>query len=261
MLSQTTRETDAKLASDAHNHGVKTARSRKARVLLVEDEEDLVSSLSYSLHAAGYQVSSALDGTTALRLATEQSPDIVLLDLMLPDISGLDVCRRIRASSQSHQPIVIMVTARGEEVDRVVGFEVGADDYLVKPFSVREVLLRVQAVLRRASSSGEADTGEPVIFGRLRIDYTAHRTWVDDQEVSLTALEMRLLWTLYQRRGRVQSRGTLLDDVWDADPENNTRTVDTHVKRLREKLGAAGDYVETVRGVGYRFAAEPGAGS
>jgi two-component system phosphate regulon response regulator PhoB len=164
----------------------------------------------------------------------------------------------MKADARVRHVAVIMLTAKGGEIDRIVGLELGADDYVSKPFSVRELLLRVQAVLRRAPTGGEAESTEPVAFGRLRIDYAAHRAWVDDCEVALTALEMRLLWTLYQRRGRVQSRGTLLDDVWEADPENNTRTVDTHVKRLREKLGAAGDYVETVRGVGYRFAAQPG---
>jgi two-component system phosphate regulon response regulator PhoB len=164
----------------------------------------------------------------------------------------------MKADAELRHVAVIMLTAKGSEIDRIVGLELGADDYVTKPFSVREVLLRVQAVLRRSPAGGDPGSVEPVVFGRLRIDHTAHRAWVDDREVALTALEMRLLWTLYQRRGRVQSRGTLLDDVWDADPENNTRTVDTHVKRLREKLGGAGDYVETVRGVGYRFAAQPG---
>ena len=176
-----------------------------------------------------------------------------------PTPLALTCVRAIKADTRLHQVPVIMLTAKGSEIDRIVGLELGADDYVTKPFSVREVLLRVQAVLRRAPHDDSAPV-ESVTFGCLRIDHTAHRVWVADQEVVLTALEMRLLWTLYRRRGRVQSRGSLLDDVWDADPENNTRTVDTHVKRLREKLGAASDYIETVRGVGYRFAAEPGAG-
>jgi two-component system phosphate regulon response regulator PhoB len=150
-----------------------------------------------------------------------------------------------------------MLTARGEEVDRVVGFELGADDYVVKPFSVRELLLRIEAVLRRASTPASEDVS-PIEFGRLRVDRGAHRVWVDGEEVVLTALEMRLLVTLYDRRNRVQSRATLLDDVWGIQADITTRTVDTHVKRLREKLGAAGDYIETVRGVGYRFTEKPG---
>jgi two-component system phosphate regulon response regulator PhoB len=223
-----------------------------ARILVIEDEADIRQVLEYNLRQAGHDVTGVERGNAGLALARERPPDLVLLDLMLP---------AMKADARLRHVAVIMLTAKGSEIDRIVGLELGADDYVTKPFSVREVLLRVQAVLRRSPAAGEPESSEPVVFGRLRIDHTAHRTWVDDQEVSLTALEMRLLWTLYQRRGRVQSRGTLLDDVWDADPENNTRTVDTHVKRLREKLGAAGDYVETVRGVGYRFAAEPGVGT
>jgi two-component system phosphate regulon response regulator PhoB len=229
--------------------------SGMASILVIEDEADIRQVLEYNLRQAGHDVTGVERGTAGLALARERPPDLVLLDLMLPDMAGLDVCRALKADARLRHVAVIMLTAKGSEIDRIVGLELGADDYVTKPFSVREVMLRVQAVLRRAPAD-PAPVGA-VTFGRLRVDYTAHRAWVDDQEVALTALEMRLLWTLYQRRGRVQSRGTLLDDVWDADPENNTRTVDTHVKRLREKLGAAGDYVETVRGVGYRFAAEP----
>jgi two-component system phosphate regulon response regulator PhoB len=231
------------------------------RILVIEDEADIRQVLEYNLRQAGHDVAAVERGNAGLALARERPPDLVVLDLMLPDIAGLDVCRAMKADARLRHVAVIMLTAKGSEIDRIVGLELGADDYVTKPFSVRELLLRVQAVLRRAPTGSEPELAEPVVFGRLRIDYTGHRAWVDDKEVALTALEMRLLWTLYQRRGRVQSRGTLLDDVWDADPENNTRTVDTHVKRLREKLGAAGDYVETVRGVGYRFAAEPGDGS
>jgi two-component system phosphate regulon response regulator PhoB len=229
-----------------------------ARILVIEDEADIRQVLEYNLRQAGHDVTGVERGNAGLAIARERPPELVVLDLMLPDISGLDVCRAMKADARLRHVAVIMLTAKGGEIDRIVGLELGADDYVSKPFSVRELLLRVQAVLRRAPTGGEAESTEPVAFGRLRIDYAAHRAWVDDCEVALTALEMRLLWTLYQRRGRVQSRGTLLDDVWEADPENNTRTVDTHVKRLREKLGAAGDYVETVRGVGYRFAAQPG---
>ena len=227
-----------------------------ARILVIEDETDIRQVLEYNLRQAGHEVTGVERGSAGLALARERPPELVMLDLMLPDMSGLDVCRAMKADACLRHVAVIMLTAKGGEIDRIVGLELGADDYVTKPFSVRELLLRVQAVLRRAPS-GEPASVEPVVFGRLRIDYTAHRAWVDEHEVTLTALEMRLLWTLYQRRGRVQSRGTLLDDVWDADPENNTRTVDTHVKRLREKLGTAGEYVETVRGVGYRLAAEP----
>lgn len=225
-----------------------------AHILVVEDEADIAQILSYNLEQAGHQVSVATGGQAGLAMTLAEPPDLVLLDLMLPDISGLDVCRTLKSDPARKDIPVIMLTARSEEIDRVVGFELGADDYVVKPFSVRELGLRIQAVLRRSQrpGAGQDDSAE-LTFGRLRVDRTAHRAWVDGQEVALTPLEMKLLWTLYERRGRVQSRGMLLDDVWESSPENNTRTVDTHIKRLREKLGAAGSYVETVRGIGYRF--------
>lgn len=249
-----------------------TTRRRKSRVLLVEDEVDLASSLSYSLEAAGYQVQSALDGTTALRLAASDPPDIILLDLMLPDISGLEVCRRIRAGGQTPQPIVIMVTARGEEVDRVVGFEVGADDYLVKPFSVRELLLRMEARRRAQSAPNEpAPAVEPpspltadpasgkarVVLGDLMVDPDSHQVFVSGSEVHVSALEMRLLLHLLTVPGKVRYRRELLTDVWGYHPEVSSRTLDTHVKRLRQKLADAGAYIHTVRGVGYRIVAQP----
>jgi two-component system phosphate regulon response regulator PhoB len=231
-----------------------------ASILVIEDEADIRQILEYNLRQAGHEVVSVERGKVGLETASTRPPDLVLLDLMLPDMSGLDVCRQLKTDPRLRQVAVIMLTARTSEIDRVVGFELGADDYVTKPFSVREVLLRVQAVLRRLPAAESAEATPVVSFGCLRIDHEAHRVWVNDNEVALTALEMRLLWTLYQRKGRVQPRGTLLDDVWEANPENNTRTVDTHVKRLREKLGAACEYIETVRGVGYRFAATPGAG-
>ena len=227
------------------------------RILIVEDEADIRQILAYNLCQAGHEVYTADRGAVALDLARKERPDLVLLDLMLPDISGLEVCRQLKSDPALRDVPVMMLTARSEEIDRVVGFELGADDYVVKPFSVRELILRVQAVLRRVRPvvpSGSPDSEAELLFGRLRVDRSAHRTWVDGEEVTLTPLEMKLLWTLYQRRGRVQTRATLLDEVWEASPENNTRTVDTHVKRLREKLGLAGAYVETVRGIGYRFA-------
>jgi len=232
-----------------------------ALILVVEDEADLRQVLAYNLGQAGHEVLAAERGAAGLGLARERHPDLVLLDLMLPDVSGLEICRSLKSDAALRTIPVIMLTARSEEIDRVVGFELGADDYVVKPFSVRELILRIAAVLRRALGAAAGQQLEDELrFGCLRVDRQAHRAWVDGAEIALTPLEMRLLWTLWERRGRVQSRGTLLDDVWEASPENNTRTVDTHVKRLREKLGAAGAYVETVRGVGYRFADEPGNG-
>jgi two-component system phosphate regulon response regulator PhoB len=177
---------------------------------------------------------------------------------MLPDISGNDVCRSLRASEATRAVPVIMLTARGEEIDRVVGFEVGADDYVVKPLSVRELTLRIKAVLRRQESTPQA--AGLSTFGRLEIDREGKRVLVDGEERPVTALEFRFLETLLDRKGRVQTRETLLADVWGVSPDITTRTVDTHVKRLREKLGAAGAYVETVRGFGYRFKTTPDEG-
>ena len=230
------------------------------RVLVVEDERDLQEVIGYNLRELGYDVVVSERGAPAPGLAVEQRPDLVLLDLMLPDISGLEVCRSLKSNPATRTIPVVMVTAKNAEVDRVVGFELGADDYVVKPFSVRELLLRVQAVLRRSqpAPAAPAPLSTPAItFGRLRIDRDAPNVQVDDREVSLTALELRLLCTLYERRNRVQSRAVLLDDVWCVSGENATRTVDTHVKRLREKLGPAGAYIETIRGIGYRFIGAP----
>ena len=231
-----------------------------ALILIVEDEPDLVSMLEYNLEKEGYQTRSALDGARGLELATKEPiPDLVLLDLMLPDISGTEVCRKLREQVATRDVPIVMVTAKGEEVDRVVGFELGADDYVVKPYSVRELMLRVRAVLKRGRSTA-VDADARTVLGCLAVDTEAHRVWVNDEDIVLTALEFKLLVTLLDRRGRVQSRDRLLDDVWGYQVAITTRTVDTHVKRLREKLGAAGQYIETVRGVGYRMRDEPGGG-
>jgi two-component system phosphate regulon response regulator PhoB len=225
-------------------------------ILVIEDEVDLATTLEYNLEAEGFHVRLAHDGRHGLAAATaEPLPDVVVLDLMLPDLSGTEICRRLRDGDRTRDIPVIMCTAKGEEIDRVVGFEVGADDYVVKPFSVRELILRIRAQLRRSQRS----EGEPSLirFGRLEIDRDAHRAWVDRSEIALTALEFRLLHQFVARRGRVQTREALLSDVWGIDADVTTRTVDTHVKRLREKLGDAGGYIETLRGVGYRFKSEP----
>lgn len=232
-----------------------------ARILIVDDEKDLASTLAYNLEREGFVTATAHTGRAALDTAADgDAPvDLVILDLMLPDVSGFEVCRRFRQMEKMKSVPVIMLTAKGEEIDRVVGFEVGADDYVVKPFSVRELLLRVKAILRRRSQGdGEAPaSGELIEFGKLKVDEAGHRVWVDGEEVRLTALEFRLLTTFLARRGRVQTREVLLSDVWGIEAEVTTRTVDTHVKRLREKLGAAGAYVETLRGVGYRMKPRP----
>lgn len=226
-----------------------------ARILLVEDETDLRQVVEFNLKQAGHEVVSTASGRNALTLAVEFTPEVVLLDIMLPDLSGLEVCRQLRAKDETKGMKVVMITARGEEIDRIVGFEIGADDYLVKPFSVRELVLRISALVRRTHES--PSTESHITFGVLKMDRDAHRAWVDGEAVDLTALEFRLLALLHERRDRVQSRTTLLDVVWGIRADVTTRTVDTHVKRLREKLGAARDYIETVRGVGYRFVADP----
>jgi two-component system, OmpR family, phosphate regulon response regulator PhoB len=226
-----------------------------ARILVIEDEKDIQDVLDYNLRQAGHKVNLASTGQDGLRSAREKRPDLVLLDLMLPDMAGTDVCKALKQDPNLRDAQVVILTAKGEEIDRVVGFELGADDYVVKPFSVRELVLRIQAILRRNAADFEP---QPVIeFGALKVDREAHRVWVDHKEIDLTALEFRLLVTLHDRKNRVQTRDALLQDVWGIEADITTRTVDTHVKRLREKLGAAGEYIETVRGVGYRFADAP----
>jgi two-component system phosphate regulon response regulator PhoB len=224
-------------------------------VLIVDDEADLRSLVDVTLRREGFTTLLAPDGTTALELARSSTPAAILLDLMLPDLSGVEVCRRLRADPLTADIPVIMLTARGEEIDRVVGFEVGADDYVVKAnLSMRELALRVRAVLRRRGAGAATEpSGHRLVFEDLVIDEDEHRVWVSGVEILLTATEFKLLSALAGRAGRVQTRGTLLQDVWDMAPDLNTRTVDTHVKRLREKLEDAAGHVETVRGVGYRF--------
>jgi len=224
-----------------------------ARVLVIEDEADLREVLQYNLTQAGHRPFTAATGDAGLKLALEVKPDIVLLDLMLPDVPGTIVAKSLRREPLTQFVPIIMVTAKAEEIDRIVGFELGADDYVVKPFSVRELLLRIDAVLRRGKTSEQ----RVIEVAELRIDKDAHRVTVGPEEVPLTALEFKLLVTLIERRDRVQGRGTLLSDVWAMDSEIASRTVDTHVKRLRDKLGTAGRFIETVRGVGYRFSEAP----
>jgi two-component system phosphate regulon response regulator PhoB len=228
-----------------------------ARILVIEDEQDLQQVLAYNLKLAGHVVSSALNGSDGLTMALTQPPDLVLLDLMLPDLSGNEICKILKAEAATRHVPVLMLTARGEEIDRVLGFELGAEDYVTKPFSVRELLLRIQALLRRTQPARSSVLSTPIQFGHLRIDPGAYRIWVQNLEIQLTSMEFRLLTTLYERRNRVQTRASLLEDVWGMQADTETRTVDTHVKRLREKLGIAESYIETVRGVGYRFVTDP----
>ena len=221
-------------------------------VLLVDDERDLLSLVDFNLRAAGFETHLATTGEQALAQLRRRVPDLVLLDLMLPDVAGTEICRQIKSDPRTRHVPVVMLTAKGEEVDRVVGFELGADDYVTKPFSVRELILRLKAVLRRAGSGRSAER-PPESVGPIRVDVDAHRAFIDGTEIQLTPLEFRLLATFMARLGRVQSREQLLEDVWEMSSELETRTVDTHVKRLREKLGSGRDLLETVRGIGYRL--------
>lgn len=223
----------------------------KQQILIVEDERDIVQVLEFSLRQAGYEPAVAYDGEQARSHLAQRVPDMVLLDVMLPDVQGTDLCKLLKTTPRTAQVPVLMLTARGEEIDRVLAFELGVDDFVTKPFSVRELVLRIKAVLRRhAPEEGDAPR---VAIGPIKVDVDAHRAYVAGKEIDLTALEFKLLLSLMARAGRLQSRQQLLDQVWGLSPETQTRTVDTHVKRLREKLGAARDLLETVRGSGYRL--------
>lgn len=227
------------------------------KILIVEDEPDILDLVSYNLKQAGFDVVPVETGEEALNIAARETLALVVLDLMLPGIDGLEVCRLLKQRAESKDIPVLMLTARTEEVDRIVGLELGADDYLVKPFSPRELVLRIRAILRRAHS-GEIEEDELIQAGLLLIDPIGHTVQVAGEHVELTATEFRLLLTLAQRRGRVQSREELLNVVWGYEHSGYRRTVDTHVRRLREKIGEAAEMVETVRGVGYRFRRETG---
>jgi two-component system phosphate regulon response regulator PhoB len=223
-----------------------------ARVLVVDDEPDLLELVRVNLAGSGYAVETALSGSDALAALRRAPPDVMILDLMLPDISGTELCARVRADQRLTGLPIIMLTAKSEEIDRVVGLELGADDYVTKPFSPRELALRVRAVLRRRAPAG--DDARVFEHGDLRVDPDSHRASVNGREITLTAKEFQLLVALMGRPGRVMTRERLLDEVWGSDITVTSRTIDTHLKRLREKLGGAGDLIETVRGVGYRFA-------
>jgi two-component system phosphate regulon response regulator PhoB len=220
-------------------------------ILIVEDEKDVVDLLALNLRrAGGFVISTASDGVTGLNKARKEKPDFVILDLMLPKMPGLEVCKILKSDPASRQIPILMLTAKAEEIDRIVGLEFGADDYVTKPFSPREVILRIRAILRRGEAT-PAD--ERLTAGPITIDPARHEVSVGGKRVDLTSIEFKLLRTLMQRRGRVQERDRLLNDVWGYESIIDTRTVDTHVRRLREKLGKAGDAIETVRGFGYRL--------
>ncbi|MEB2344331.1 MAG: response regulator transcription factor [Deltaproteobacteria bacterium] len=223
------------------------------RILVVDDEPDILELVRQSLAEAGYAVATATTARDAIDALHRSPPDLAVIDLMLPDLPGTEICRLLRSRSELADVLVLLLTAKGEELDRVVGFELGADDYVTKPFSPRELVLRVRALLRRRAGTA-SERSDVLERGPVRLDLGRHRCFVDDEEVLLTAKEFELLATLMRRPGRVRTRERLLDEVWGSDVTVTMRTIDTHLKRLREKLGRGGDLIETVRGVGYRFA-------
>ena len=223
--------------------------SRKV-VLIVEDERDVVDLLALNLRKAGFAISTAMDGAAGLQKARSEKPAFIILDLMLPKMPGLEVCKILKGDPATRQIPIMMLTAKAEEIDRVVGLEFGADDYVTKPFSPREMILRIKAILRRAEGPAE---DESLSAGSIAIDPARHEVSVGGKRVNLTSLEFKLLRTLMQRRGRVQTRDRLLNDVWGYESVIDTRTVDTHVRRLRKKLGKVADAIESVRGFGYRL--------
>ena len=226
------------------------------KILIIEDEPDIRKNLEYNLSREGYSVLTAASIGEAEQLIYSNNLSLILLDLMLPDGSGLDLCKKMKSDPDMQNLPIIILTAKDDEVDKVVGFELGADDYVTKPFSVRELILRIKAVLKRGEKKKDIVEIDRQ-FGDLKIDIDSHEVFVDGELVNLTALEFKLLIQLVDRRGRVQSREQLLADVWGYSAEVTTRTVDTHIKRLREKLGTMGKYVQTIRGVGYKFSRSP----
>ena len=228
------------------------------RILVVDDEPDIVALVAYHLAKKGYRVETATNGLDALRSITQERPALVVLDLMLPGMSGYDALERIRENAATRELPVLMLTARREEADRIRGLLLGADDYLTKPFSPQEMVLRVAAILRRARNA--AGAGNQLTVGPIRIDRDTHLVSVDGRAVELTATEYKLLVTLVERSGRVQDRAQLLGTVWESAADVQTRTVDMHVQRLRTKLGIAGELIETVRGFGYRMRADSARG-
>lgn len=223
-------------------------------ILIIEDERDIVDLITYHLKQSGYSVLSALDGISGLKQAKKERPDLIILDLMLPEMDGKDVCRALKSDPMTQSIPLLMLTAKAEEMDRVIGFELGADDYVTKPFSPRELVLRVKAILRRKEIPQESE--KVLQIGDLLIDKEKHLVSLGGKLIRLTATEFKLLFELASKRGRVLTREILLDQVWGYTYEGYARTVDTHIRRLREKLGPMGKYIETLRGVGYRFREE-----
>ena len=228
-----------------------------SRILIIEDQPDIRKTIDYNLSRESFEVFQAASIAEGEQAIQQHKPDLVILDLMLPDGSGLTLCRDIKSDPATKNTLVILLTAKADELDRLIGFELGADDYVTKPFSVRELILRVKAILKRRASEERQPADPSYTFGALTLNLEAHQVFINDLEVGFTALEFRLLKHLIDRKGRVQSRDQLLEEVWGYSAEVTTRTVDTHIKRLREKLGSAGEYIQTIRGVGYRFSKTP----
>ena len=246
---------DTYTAPNSEEHQSMSTKAANKRILIAEDEPDVLNLVAMNLKAAGFNVLKAEDGISALNQARDTLPALIILDLMLPEMSGLEVCKLLKKEGATSAIPIIMLTAKAEEVDRIVGLELGADDYITKPFSPRELVLRVKSVLRRAATAGEP--GDHLALGDIRIDRSRYEVTVKGKPMEFTATEFKLLTMLIERRGRVQSRDTLLNEVWGYEAAIDTRTVDTHIRRLREKLGKAADCIETVRGFGYRVA-DPG---
>lgn len=228
-----------------------------SQVLIIEDEPDIRKTIDYNLTKESFKVVQAGSIEEGEKALASNQIDVIILDLMLPDGSGLTLCRDIKSDDKTKHIPIIILTAKTEEVDRVVGFELGADDYVTKPFSVRELILRVKAILKRGPTSNNNSEDDEYSFGELTLNFEAHQAYINGNEITLTALEFRLLKHLIDRKGRVQTRDQLLEDVWGYSSDVTTRTVDTHIKRLREKLGSVGNHIQTIRGVGYRFSRDP----
>ncbi len=223
----------------------------KETILIVEDEDDILELVQHHIEEEGFKTLTSQTGDEALEIIEETPPDLIILDIMLPGMVGTEVCKTLKQQDETRDIPIIMLTAKGEEIDRVVGFELGADDYITKPFSSRELVLRVKAILKRLQAP--SDKKEFLQFNGLSLDKAKHQVLIDNKPIELTATEFKLLLTLVERKGRVQTREMLLETVWGYDYVGFTRTVDTHMRRLRSKLDSKGDLLETVRGVGYRF--------
>ena len=221
------------------------------KILVVEDDKHIAKLVKYNLEKAGFDCTVTITGEEALETLDREPIDLIILDIMLPKMDGLEVCKQIKQDKKLSNIPVIMLTAKGEEVDKVVGFELGADDYVVKPFSPRVLILRVKAILKRGKPKEEEK--DILSIDKIIVDIPRHKVTADKKEITLTQIEFKLLLTLIKRKGRVQSRDTLLEDVWDIASDVTTRTIDTHIKRLREKMGKTGNLIETIRGIGYRF--------